>query len=155
MGRSPSSPKIHQKFIYIWNNSYRIPLKCWQKTPDFPKASQSPLNEIEKKILKREKEFQVRDLCPREEDMNQEKFAHTWKLPHRSGQEGTSKLPRGVLWWVLRRQKVENSPQRSLLNSTFQPKVALTLTPTAESGCGMLRLRLGCQTQGENQGWLQ
>ena len=35
--RSPSSSQIHQKYIYVWNNSYRTPTECWQKTSDFPK----------------------------------------------------------------------------------------------------------------------
>ena len=36
MWRSPSSPQIHQKYIYMWNNSYRKTTECWQKTSDFP-----------------------------------------------------------------------------------------------------------------------
>ena len=36
--RSPSSPQIHQKYDYMWNN-YRTPTECWQKTSDFPKGS--------------------------------------------------------------------------------------------------------------------
>ena len=36
--RSPSPPKIHQKYIYMWNNSYRTHTECWQKTSDFPKG---------------------------------------------------------------------------------------------------------------------
>ena len=35
--RSPSSPQIHQNYIYMWNNSYRTPTERWQKTSDFPK----------------------------------------------------------------------------------------------------------------------
>ena len=35
--RSPSSPQIHQKYIYMWNNSYRTPTERWQKTSDLPK----------------------------------------------------------------------------------------------------------------------
>ena len=35
--RSPSSPQIHQNYIYMWNNSYRTPTECWQKTSRFPK----------------------------------------------------------------------------------------------------------------------
>ena len=35
--RSPSSPQIHQKYIYVWNSSYRTPTECGQKTSDFPK----------------------------------------------------------------------------------------------------------------------
>ena len=38
MLRSPSSPQIHQKYIYMWNNSYRTPTEHWQKTSDFPKG---------------------------------------------------------------------------------------------------------------------
>ena len=38
MWRSPSSPQIHQKYIYTWNNSYRTPTECWQKTSDLPKG---------------------------------------------------------------------------------------------------------------------
>ena len=38
MWRSPSSPQIHQKYIYMWNNSFRTPTESWQKTSDFPKG---------------------------------------------------------------------------------------------------------------------
>ena len=38
MWRSPSSPQIHQKYIYMWNNSYRTTTERWQKTSDFPKG---------------------------------------------------------------------------------------------------------------------
>ena len=40
--RSPSSPQIHQKYIYVWNNSYRTPTEHWQKTSDFPKDKKLP-----------------------------------------------------------------------------------------------------------------
>ena len=30
--RSPSSPQIHQNYIYTCNNSDRTPTECWQKT---------------------------------------------------------------------------------------------------------------------------
>ena len=35
-------PKIHQKYIYMWNNSYRALTECWQKTSDFPKGKKLP-----------------------------------------------------------------------------------------------------------------
>ena len=38
MRRSPSSPQIHQKYIYMWNNPYRTPTESWQKTSDLPKG---------------------------------------------------------------------------------------------------------------------
>ena len=41
--RSPSSPQIHQKYIYMWNNSYRTPTERWQKTSDFPKGNKFPM----------------------------------------------------------------------------------------------------------------
>ena len=40
--RSPSSPQIHQKYIYMWKNSYRTPTERWQKTSDFPKSKKLP-----------------------------------------------------------------------------------------------------------------
>ena len=42
MQRSPSSPQIHQKYIYMWNNSYRTPTERWQKTSDIPKGKKLP-----------------------------------------------------------------------------------------------------------------
>nr|XP_058931093.1 succinate--CoA ligase [GDP-forming] subunit beta, mitochondrial isoform X2 [Kogia breviceps] len=36
--RPPSSPQMHQKYIYMWNNSCRTPTECWQKSSDFPKG---------------------------------------------------------------------------------------------------------------------
>ena len=41
--RSPSSPQIHQKYIYTWNNSYRTPTGRWQKTSDLPKGKKLPM----------------------------------------------------------------------------------------------------------------
>ena len=42
MWRGPSIPQIHQKYVYMWNNSYRTPTECWQKTSDFPKGKKLP-----------------------------------------------------------------------------------------------------------------
>ena len=42
MWRSPSSPQIHQKYNYMWNNPYRTPTECWQKTSDLPKGKKLP-----------------------------------------------------------------------------------------------------------------
>ena len=43
MWRSPSSPQIHQKYIYTWNCSYRTPTERWQKTSDIPKGKKLPM----------------------------------------------------------------------------------------------------------------
>ena len=42
MWGSPSSPQIHQKYIYMWNNSYRTPTERWQKSSDLPKGKKLP-----------------------------------------------------------------------------------------------------------------
>ena len=40
--RSPSSPQVHLKYIYMWNSSYRTPTERWQKTSDLPKGKKLP-----------------------------------------------------------------------------------------------------------------
>ena len=42
MRRSPSSPQIHQKYVYTWNCSYRTPTERWQKTSDLAKGKKLP-----------------------------------------------------------------------------------------------------------------
>ena len=56
--RTLSSPQIHQKYIYMWNNSYRIPTERWQKTSDFPKEKKLPtyLGRAKEKKIKETKE---------------------------------------------------------------------------------------------------
>ena len=34
--------KIHQKYIYMWNNTYRTPTESWQETSDFQKGKKLP-----------------------------------------------------------------------------------------------------------------
>ena len=40
--KSPSSPQIHQKYNYMWNNNYRTLTEWWQKISDFPKGKKLP-----------------------------------------------------------------------------------------------------------------
>ena len=40
--RSPSSSQIYQKYIYMWNNSFRTPTERWQRTSDLPKGKKLP-----------------------------------------------------------------------------------------------------------------
>ena len=42
--RSPSSPQIHQKYIYIWSNFYRTPTVRWQKTSTSQKMTSGNLH---------------------------------------------------------------------------------------------------------------
>ena len=57
MWRSPSSAQIHQKYTYMWNNSYRTPTECWQKTPDIPKGKKlhTYLGRVKEKRKNRDK----------------------------------------------------------------------------------------------------
>ena len=43
-------PTNTSKYNYVWNNSYRTPTECWQKTSDLPKDKKLPM------YLDREKE---------------------------------------------------------------------------------------------------
>ena len=82
--RSPSSPQIHQKYIYTWNSSYRTPTECWQKTSDFPKGKKIPtyLGRAKEKRKSETKE-QGWGLHPWEGAVKEEKFPHTRKPHHR------------------------------------------------------------------------
>ena len=83
MGRSPSSPQIHQKYIYMWNNSYRTPIECWQKTSDFPKVNKLPtyLGRAKAKRKNRDKGIGT-ELHFWEGAVRAEKFPHTRKPLH-------------------------------------------------------------------------
>ena len=50
-------PQIHQKYMYMWNDSYRTPTEHRQKTSDFPKGKKLPrfLGRREEKRKNRDK----------------------------------------------------------------------------------------------------
>ena len=83
MWRSPSFPQMHQKYIYMWNNSYRTPTECWQKTSDFPKGKKSPtyMGRAKEKRKNRDKRIGMGP-APWEEAVKEEKFPHTRKPLH-------------------------------------------------------------------------
>ena len=57
MRRSTSSSQIHQKYIYMWYNSYRTATECWQKMSDLPKRKKFPtyLGGAKEKRINRDK----------------------------------------------------------------------------------------------------
>ena len=61
MWRSPSSPQIHQKYIYTWNCSYRTPTERWQKTSNLPKGKKLPtyLGRAKEKRNNRDKRIEM------------------------------------------------------------------------------------------------
>ena len=57
MWRSPFSPQIHQKYVYMQKDSYRTPTEHGQKTSDFPKGKKLPgyLGRVKEKRKKQDK----------------------------------------------------------------------------------------------------
>ena len=80
MRRSTSSPQIHQKYNYMWNNSYRTPTARWQKTSDLPKGKKLPtyLSRAKEKRKNRDKRI---GMGPRQWEgaVKEERFPHTRK----------------------------------------------------------------------------
>ena len=115
--RSPSSPQIHQKYIYMWNNSYRTPPECWQKTSDFPKGKKLPAyrGRAKEKRKNRDKRIGMRPALG-EGAVKKEKFPHTRKPLHwqRQGVGGREALEpqRRAQQQGCRGQSGENPAQR-------------------------------------------
>ena len=80
MWRSPSSPQIHQKYIYTWNNSYRTPTERWQKNSDLPKGKKPStyLGRAKEKRINRDKRIGTGP-APVGGAVKEEKFPHTRK----------------------------------------------------------------------------
>ena len=146
MWRSPSSPQIPQKYIYMWNDSYRTPTEHWQKTSDFPKGKKKPTYLVRAK----------------EKRKNRDKRIGTGPAPLGGSceggkvsthQEAPSLVEMGVwaggkLWSHGGERnnrgaegKVERFPHsRQVPTSTHQPE-RLVCSPTRVSGGWELRLR--------------
>ena len=92
MQRSPSSPQIHQKYIYLWNNSYRTPTECWQKTSDFSKGKKVPtyLSRAKEKRKNRDKRIGTGP-APVGGELWRRKGFHTLGSPFRG---------RDCRWWM-------------------------------------------------------
>ena len=139
------SPQIHQKYIHIWNNSYRTPTERWQ-TSDFPKGKKLPtyLGTAKEKRKNRDKTIGT---GPAPLGGKEEKFPHTSMPLHppemggrgaggklRShGEEGSNRGAEG---------KAERFPHRgSVPTSTHQPE-RLVCSPARVGGGWELRLGL-------------
>ena len=85
---SPSSPQIHQKYIYMWNNSYRTPTERWQKTSDFPKGKKLPMY-LGGAKEKGKTETKNRDgTCTSKRELWRRKSFHTLGSPFTGGDRG-------------------------------------------------------------------
>ena len=65
------SPQIHQKCIYMWNDSHRTSTKCWQWTSDLQKGKKISMQLGKKKEKKRKESGQ--DLWPWEGVVKEER----------------------------------------------------------------------------------
>ena len=83
MWRSAPSPQIHQKYIYMWNNSYRTPTERWQKTSDLPKGKKLPTY-LGRAKEKRKNRYKTIRMGPASlgGSWKEEKFPHTRKPLH-------------------------------------------------------------------------
>ena len=77
MGRLLSSPQIHQKFIWIWDSSYRTTSEQQQKTLNFQKGKTISLEwgRAKDKDIEKDKGFQDGDLFPKGESCERGKFS--------------------------------------------------------------------------------
>ena len=155
MWRSLSAPQIHQKYIYMSNNSYRTPTEPWQKASDIPKSKKLPMY-LGRAKEKRKKNGQKigTDLLLWEGAVKEEKFPHTRKPLHwwRRGwwgdiqSHGREHSNRGL------EGKAKIFPhRRSVPTSTHLPEM-LICSPTRAGGAGIWGLGCGGQTPGRGLG---
>ena len=141
MWRSPSSPQIHQKYIYMWNSSYRTPTERWQKTSDLPKGKKLPmyLGRAKEKRNNRDKRIGTAP-APVGGSCEGGKVSTHQEAPSRSetagGRGGKLRSHRGERSHRGAEGKAERSPHRgSVPPSTHQPE-RLVCSPTGAGGAG-------------------
>ena len=86
--RSPSSPQIHQKYIYMWNNSYRTPTEHWQKTSDLPKGKKLPMYLGRVKEERKNRQKNRDGTCTSGRELWRRKGFHTLGSPFAGGDCG-------------------------------------------------------------------
>ena len=130
----------------MWNNSYRTPTECWQKTSDFPKGKKIPtyLGRTKEK-RKKQRQKNKDGTCTSGRELWRRKSFHTLGSPFtdRDGGWVGGKLQshRGECRNRDAEGKAERFLQRGLvLTSTYQPEV-LICSPTRTGGGWKLRLR--------------
>ena len=66
----------------MWNNSYRTPTECWQKTSDFPKGKKIPMYVGRAKEKKKKQRQKNRDrTCTSGRELGRRKGFHTLGSP--------------------------------------------------------------------------
>ena len=157
--RSPSSPQIHQKYIYMWNSSYRTPTECWQKTSDFPKGKKlaTYLGRAKEKNKQRQKN---RDgTCTSGRELWRRKGFHTLGSPFTGGDgeaRGEASEPRRrAQQQGCRGQSREIPTQRISADQHSPAWEACLLTHLDGWGLGAEARASEVRPQGEDWGWLR
>ena len=137
--RLPSSPQIHQNYIYMWNNSYRTPTERCQKTSDLSKGKKLPTYPGRAKEKRKNRDKYGRNPHQWEGAVKEERFPHIRKdlrgrrLRVAEGglrSHGGERSHRGV------EGKAERFPHGgSVPSSTHQPE-RLVCSPAGAGGAG-------------------
>ena len=156
--RSPSSPQIHQKYIYMWNNSYRTPTERWQKTSDFPKGKKLPM--YLGTVKEKEKtETKNRDgTCTSGRELWRRQSFHTLGSPFAGGDCGwrrgeASEPRRRAQQQGCGGQSGEIPAQRRGADQHSAAREACLLTRRGGRGLGAEARATEVRSQGEDWGW--
>ena len=158
MWRSPSSLQIHQKYIYMWNNSYRTPTEHWQETSAFPKGKKLPTY-LGKRKKKKQRQKNRDRTCTSGRDLWRRKSFHTLGSPFTGGDGGgrreASEPRRRAQQQGCRGQSGEIPAQRIGADQHSPAWEACLLTRRGGRGLRAEALASAVRFQGEDWGWLQ
>ena len=149
----------YQKYIYMWNNSYRTPTECWQKNSDFPKGKKTPTYLGRAKEKRKKQRQKNRDgTCTSGGELWRRKSFHTLGSPFTDGDRGW-----GGQGWKLRSHRGEliNRVQRAKQRDSYtedrcQPALTnlrcLSAHPPGRMGAWSWGSGFGSQTPGRGLG---
>ena len=160
--RSPSSPQICQKYIYMWNSSYRTPTEHWQKTSDFPKGKKLPTDLGRAKEKRKKQRQNNRDrTCTSGRELWRRKSFHTLGSPFTGrdfgGAGGKLQSHRGERSNRGAEGKAERFPHRGSLPALTRLR-GLSAHPLGRVGAGSWGSSFGGQIPGRGLGlaaWTQ
>ena len=133
----------------MWNNSYRTPTECWQKTSDFPKRKKIPMYLGRAREKKKKQRQKYRDgTCTSGRELWRRKSFHALASPFTGRDEEWAGW--GKIWshgGERSNRDAECKAERlwhkgSVLTSTHKPE-RLVCSPTRAGEGWELRLRLG------------
>ena len=151
--RSPSSPQIHQKYIYMRNSSYRTPTEHWQKTSDFPKARNSPRTWVGQKKKEKQRQKNRDGTCTSGRELWRRRSFHTLGSPFTGGDGGWAGGSFGVTEESVGAEgKAERFPHRGSVPTSTHQIERLVCSPAGAGGDWELRLGLRSSDPRERTG---